>query len=311
MLLQALMIIGTTLVLAGTILLGSLASAKSSFQALVARKADGASADGTARFVAWAQDVMAQNAAVGGNAWPRGLATPIREPICDPSPASSLAPCPLLATISWTVTGTSDPSEPAPYWSDRSTIDNPSVNLDEERISATLVVEVANSDALHPLIYAVRTLKITARTLKAPPYVVLTAVNDLASKDTASAHSEGDTGGYKGYEVLQEGSELKPDTARPAAFTTTAVRASINCENSAGVSESDPSANNNVLDLKRVRDYGNSDWSFEVPCSPKYQIGLNLPYASWKPPSESTFTEDTNTAKSWFKLNQSTNVFYR
>lgn len=308
MLLQALMIIGTTLVLAGTILLGSLASAKSSFQALVARKADGASADGTARFVAWAQDVMAQNAAVGGNAWPRGLATPIREPICDTPAASSLAPCPLLATISWTVTGTSDPNEPAPYWSDRSTINNPSVNLNEQRLSATLVVTLMSDDALRPTVYAVRTRKITARTFEAPPYVTITATKDLASETLSLRGSEGDTAGYKGFLTSMHQNETLPSTLSPSTFTTTALRASINCTNSsASSSEAFKAAEED--DFQDIRHYGNADWRFEAPCIPSHSITLNLPYPGWKPPSESNFTEDINGTSQWTKHDQSLSVF--
>ncbi len=119
MLIQSLLLIATMLIVGSALLTSTLVSAKAAFHRAVIHKSETAMSDATAQFVAWGQNYVSK---YGTEApWPSGMQSqsgPLSEDLCTgkvltgntpPSPGapSPNGTCPLIATMEWTVTGSS------------------------------------------------------------------------------------------------------------------------------------------------------------------------------------------------------------
>jgi len=300
-LLQSLLVIATTVVLASTILLSALVSAKTSLHQEMTRKAETAAADGTAAFVAWAQSIMAKNALTNSNDWPTKPPAPIREELCAPGTLPPGGKCAFVAATDWTVTGKSATSDAAGVWATSSLITNASTTLDEQRISATITTTVTSRD--HNSTASERTRQLTLRTLQANPYIVVTGVHDENAAYGTTDASEGDTAGFaRSDQSLAAGNErAAPDSARPSDYTNTTLRAEATCTNSFASDGADPYKLRLVPAFKHLRKYGNADWAFESQCKPKYRITENLPKPTWSPPPSEHFLSDYASTFDWSK----------
>ncbi len=308
MLLQSLLVIATTVVLAITVLLSALVSAKTSLHQEATRKAETAAADGTAAFVAWAQSIMAKNALTNSNDWPTKPPAPIREELCAPGTLPPGGKCAFVATIDWTVTGKSTLHVSNSYWKATSELTNASVTLNEQRISATLRTTLSNVSSREDVPYAVRSRRVTARTFDAPPYVVITGSRDEGAQVADISSSEGDSGGYQN-EVARDGvlnDSSKPTSQHPSAYTDTVLIALATCSNSRLVELAPTAA---PPDLKPIRDYGNADWRFEAPCVPRVKVSKNLPYPSWTAPPTRGFTTQDQDDRRWNKNDDNVSGF--
>jgi len=323
-LIQSLLLIATMLIVGSALLTSTLVSAKAAFHRAVIHKSETAMSDATAQFVTWAQDYVAKHGTEAP--WPSGTQPqtgPIAEDLCTgkvvPENTSSQlgarqqsGACPLMATMEWTVTGSSAATTAhAAQTPAMSTAQNLSASLDEQRISATLTIIIA--DASGRAIFANHSREVTARIFDAVPFVAVTGSRDVSTEVGDIHASEGDTGGSSQLGQAQGQSAVYPTEVAPAAYTDTQITTAIDCGNSAqNGSRNDPYADGNRVYFDRSRrQYGNVAWAFEAPCTPQYTIDTNGAPADYHAVQGNVYATNAATTKPWRKADEDVSGYSR
>jgi len=316
-LIQSLLLIATMLIVGSALLTSTLVSAKAAFHRAVIHKSETAMSDATAQFVSWAQNYVTK---YGTEApWPTGTqpqSGPISEDLCTgkvlsgnalgaPGASPSNGTCALMATMEWTVTGSSATTALRPVQTAAtSTALNLSVSLDEQRISATLTVIITNASG--KTVFANHSREVTARIFDAVPYVAVTGSRDVATEVADIHASEGDTGGF--HQTEQGDFSATPTPNNPAAYTSTQIITEIDCANSlTNDNQTDARANDNHVYFDRSdRGYGTLAWAFEAPCVPRYQINTNGAPADYRPATANIYGTGSATDRAWHKSDENT-----
>lgn len=272
MIVQALVLIAVVAVIGGSILTSSIATTRASLHQALAAQSSTAMSAATADFVAWAQArVRANNArtswAPGRGPGGRSDTTEFR-PLCPGSQTSTSTPepaCRHMMYATWTVTG----STTAPPSGDASSgiATNMARSVDEQRIAAVISVHIESENGRHT--YASTSREITARIFDASPYVVVTGVREIASRNGSISSAEGDSGGTAAKVPFQEISIQTPDPNNPSLRIDTRVITDVTCENTRDVKQSDPKSGTVTNAIEMNRD-GNMDWHYELLCEPSY-----------------------------------------
>lgn len=308
------------LIVGSALLTSTLVSAKAAFHRAVIHKSETAMSDATAQFVTWAQNHVSKYGTEA--AWPTGTqpqSGPISEDLCtgrvvsgntstQPGPSSPGATCPLDATMEWTVTGSSTAVRSAAQTVATSTAQNLSVSLDEQRVSATLTVIIANASGR--TIFANHSREVTARVFDASPYVAITGTRDVSTEVGDIHASEGDTAGARDSRPFHLTTVL-PTSANPSAFSDTRIITTIDCANS-GVNnnQQNPSADQNGVYFDRSRrDYGNLAWVFEAPCAPTYQINTGGAPPNYEAAQGRIYTSSSANTKPWEKSDENSSTY--
>jgi len=314
-LIQSLLLIATMLIVGSALLTSTLVSAKAAFHRAVIHKSETAMSDATAQFVTWAQNHVSKYDTEA--AWPTGMqpqSGPMNEDLCTGKVLSGNAPpqaaglpanstCPLMATMEWTVTGSSaTPVLRSAQTAATSTAQNLSVSLDEQRISATLTVIITNASG--KTVFANHSRELTARIFDASPYVTATGTRDVSSEVGDIHGSEGDTAGF--HQTEQGGFSATPTPSNPAAYTSTQIITEINCSNSpANDNQTNAAVDDNGVYFDRSeRSYGNLAWAFEAPCLPQFQINVAGAPADYKPATGNTYGTGSAADKAWRKSDE-------
>jgi hypothetical protein len=321
-LIQSLVLIASLVLISGAIILSALTSAKITLQQTVLAKSQTAMTEATRDFVTWAAAFVAQNGTEQKSAAWTPPSTPVTEYVC-PSGSENTPPdattCNYLATITWKVTGsTADGPPTTPGASTQlSTAENLATTVDEQRISATIVVRLTN--ATGQTVLATRTLELTARTVDVAPYVIPTGERDVSAAASNIRTVEGDSGGE--LPVLLNRPDVAPNPARPSEYTDTRVRTTVDCVNSAvTIDQSNPTsaADGNAIARidYRFHPWGNQGWAYEEPCQPTYYARIatspNYPSAI-ESPEGGTYATDPDPTESakWLAGGQNRSTFAR
>ena len=315
MLIQSLLLIATMLIVGSALLTSTLVSAKAAFHRAVIHKSETAMSDATAQFVSWAQNYVTK---YGTEApWPTGMqpqSGPISEDLCTgkvlsgnalgaPGASPSNGTCALMATMEWTVTGSSATTALRPVQTAAtSTAQNLSVSLDEQRISATLTVIITNASG--KTVFANHSRELTARVFDASPYVAVTGTRDVSSEVGDIRASEGDTGGFR--ELRNAYASSGPNEQAPASLSDTRILTTIDCTNSAGNdNQTDPYVDrNNVYFDRSTRTYGNLAWAYEATCAPKYEINTAGAPSEYEPAQNNVYLSRAAATKTWQKSDE-------
>jgi hypothetical protein len=321
-LIQSLVLIASLVLISGAIILSALTSAKITLQQTVLAKSQTAMTEATRDFVTWAAAFVAQNGTEQKSAAWTPPSTPVTEYVC-PSGAENTPPdattCNYLATITWKITGsTADGPPTTPGASTQlSTAENLATTVDEQRISATIVVRLTN--ATGQTVLATRTLELTARATNVAPYVIPSGEREVGTAAADIHAAEGDTGGQLPVDANRPLGA--PDTANPARYTDTRIHTVVDCINStATFDETDPAARvdgnaNGRIDY-RFHPWGNQNWAYENPCEPSYYSKIedskNYP-SSAQEPKGSEYATDPDPASSadWTTGEENTSAFAR
>jgi hypothetical protein len=269
MLLQSLTAIAVMVLLAGAMLVSSLASATFAVHDAASRNAQLALARGTNEVTAWISNFVQDNGASG--ALPTQEQLLAVEPLCDGLTArgalgaSQTRRCGYV-TISYRVTGTTSgvANNAGP-----DTAENLQTVVDEQRASVEVMATVTSSsgEAL-----AVATRQLTLRLFDAQPWAIVTGVRDVSTVLGSIHAAEGDTAGEAG--VGTQSATATPNPLDPSSFQDTTIHVTMTCANSSA--NSDPS--------RPERDNqppgnGNLPWgvqsqhgAFEAPCQPTYAL---------------------------------------
>ncbi|MBC5800802.1 MAG: hypothetical protein GIW94_12660 [Candidatus Eremiobacteraeota bacterium] len=309
------------LIVGSALLTSTLVSAKAAFHRAVIHKSDTAMSDATAQFAAWAQNYVSKYGTEA--AWPSGMqpqSGPISEDLCtgkvlsattstQPGTPSTGSTCPLMATMEWTVTGSSaTPTSHSAPTAATSIAQNLSVSLDEQRISATLTVIITSPSGR--TVFANHSREVTARIFDALPYVAVTGTRDVSTEAGTVHASEGDTGGYHG-SASDQFTEAVPTENHPSWFNDTRIVTTIDCSNStSNRNQSSPTADGNAVYFDRSRrTYGNLAWVFETPCAPKYQIDTTGAPTDFQSPRGSIYGTDAGSTEPWHKSDQNVSAY--
>lgn len=320
MLIQSLLLIATMLIVGSALLTSTLVSAKAAFHRAVIHKSETAMSDATAQFVSWAQNYVSK---YGTEApWPTGTqpqSGPISEDLCTgkvlsgnalgaPGASPSNGTCALMATMEWTVTGSSATTALRPVQTAAtSTAQNLSVSLDEQRISATLTVIITNASG--KTVFANHSRKLTARIFDASPYIAVTGSRDVPTEVGNIHSSEGDTGGAGRF--LSSNRSVAPSPVDPSAFTDTQILTTIDCANTTtNNDQNNPEADGSSVYFDRSqRNYGNLAWAFEAPCAPTYQIDSTDAPKDYQPPQGRTYGTGAAVDRPWHKSDQNASSY--
>jgi hypothetical protein len=262
---QSMVLLAAIIVISGTLLTSTLLTAKKSLHELLLMKTQIAMNNTVSDFETWAiQRVRYSNTQT---TWPTTFTRNIKATCGLPS-------CPYWAYSKWLVTGatTALPQQTTTTTNNASAI-NLATAVDEQRISAQITVTI--DDASGKTTFSSATREITARTLNVTPYVVITGVKDSETAVGQVRSLEGDSGGVSDKTTK----ELSlPDPALPANFTDTRVSTNVDCDNSVAVKRQDnPYADVAISIDHSIRQFGDQDWQYEVPCSPSYQNNIIIP----------------------------------
>jgi hypothetical protein len=319
-LIQSLLLIATMLIVGSALLTSTLVSAKAAFHRAVIHKSETAMSDATAQFVSWAQNYVSK---YGTEApWPTGTqpqSGPISEDLCTgkvlsgnalgaPGASPSNGTCALMATMEWTVTGSSATTALRPVQTAAtSTAQNLSVSLDEQRISATLTVIITNASG--KTVFANHSRKLTARIFDASPYIAVTGSRDVPTEVGNIHSSEGDTGGAGRF--LSSNRSVAPSPVDPSAFTDTQILTTIDCANTTtNNDQNNPEADGSSVYFDRSqRNYGNLAWAFEAPCAPTYQIDSTDAPKDYQPPQGRTYGTGAAVDRPWHKSDQNASSY--
>ncbi len=307
------------LIVGSALLTSTLVSAKAAFHRAVIHKSETAMSDATAQFVTWAQNYVIKNGTEAP--WPTGMQPqggPISENLCTGSLISGNTPsesgavsssgkCPLMATMEWTVTGSSAASiAHAVQSAAASTAQNLSASLDEQRISATVTVIITSASGKTVLVNHSREL--TARIFDAIPHVAITGTHDVSTEVGDIHASEGDTAGA----IQRTDVTVAPPHANsPTNFTDTRIVTDIDCANSnADNNQQNPNADGDAVYFDRSRRvYGNLAWAFEAPCSPRYHIDTTGAPSDYTLARGRIYTSSAATSKPWHKSDENASSY--
>lgn len=293
------------LVLAGAILTSTLVSAKALLHQTILTKTQTAMSDATEAFVASTQAFVKQHGSEPSR-WP--ISQPTTEALCTAAAGAGNAgvTCPYLATMNWAVTGSSATVAQANANSgaaaDASYLAN---TIDEQRISATISVQVSNQSGT--VVYGERSREITARIFDAAPYVVVTGARDISTEDGNIHSSEGDTAGALQTNDLLAGS-ADPNPGYPTYYTDTRILTSIDCSNS--VPGTTRPIGNAFFDTA-FHPYGNVAWSFESSCSSANTVAIGIPIGYTMPTGSLFIAKPANPNAPWLKGDEDMNSFAR
>jgi len=318
-LIQSLLLIATMLIVGSALLTSTLVSAKAAFHRAVIHKSETAMSDATAQFVTWAQNYVEKYGTEA--AWPNSMQPqngPLSEDLCtgrvvsgntQPSSPSPGGTCPLAATMEWTVTGSSAALRSAAQTTATSTAQNLSVSLDEQRVSATLTVIIANASGR--TIFANHSREVTARIFDASPYVAITGTRDVSTEVGDIHASEGDTAGFR--ELRNPYVSVGTNNRAPASLSDTRILTAIDCANSAANdNQANPYADGNSVYFDRSRRaYGNVAWVYEAACAPKYSINSTGAPEEYQPAQDNVYLSSAASTKPWQKSDENAGGYSR
>lgn len=265
MLMQSMVLLAAIIVISGTLLTSTLMTAKKSLHELLLTKTQIAMNNTVGDFEAWAtQRVQSSNTQT---TWPTTFTRNIKS-------TCGLVTCPYWAYSQWLVTGA---TTALPRQANTTTKNASAMNLatavDEQRISAQITVNI--DDASGKTTFSSATRAITARTLNIEPYVVITGVKDLETATGQGQSVEGDSGGFNS---SKQKPQATPDPTFPENLTDTRIKTEVNCDNSiANKNQADPYAYRAISVDHSIRQFGDQDWQFEVPCTPVYLNQIIIP----------------------------------
>ena len=265
MLMQSMVLLAAIVVISGTLLTNSLMTAKKSLHELLLTKTQIAMNNAVSDFETWAaQRVQSSNTQT---TWPTTFTRNIKS-------TCSLPQCQYWAYSQWLVTGaTTLLPRQVNTTAKNATAMNLATAVDEQRISAQVTVSI--DDVSGKSTFSSATRQITARTLNVAPYVIITGITDSETAAGEARSVEGDSGGF------DDGLRLKrtvPDANFPAMVSDTQILTDVDCVNSiAGANQDDPNADKARSVDHSIRQFGDQDWQFEVPCTPSYQNQIVVP----------------------------------
>lgn len=265
MLMQSMVLLAAIIVISGTLLTNSLMTAKKNLHELLLTKTQIAMNNTVGDFEAWAsQRVESSNTQT---TWPTTFTRNIKS-------TCGLPTCQYWAYSQWLVTGaTTGLPRQANMTTTNATALNLATAVDEQRISAQITVNI--DDASGKSTFSSATREITARTLNVAPFVVITGVKDLETASGQAGSVEGDSGGYSSPKFYYQS---KPDSNFPNEMTDTRIKADVDCNNSvAGRNQDNPYKDNAISIDHSVRQFGDQDWAYEVPCTPTYRNQIVVP----------------------------------
>ena len=266
---QTLVIIASIVVLSAAILTSTIVTAKNSLHQVVVAKTQTAMNDATSQFQFWAQKFVVQYGTEANWDASGAQAAPIFQSMC----VGVAQGCNYFETLQWKVTGATSglPVAAAASGQAMSTAENMTPAVDEQRISATITAIV--SDASGRTLYGGRSEEVTARVFDVAPYVVVTGTRDLGSEAGTLKASEGDTAGVQDDNEFLHNSTPAP--TNPSGYTSTIVRATIDCDNTPLFDEAHPEAapnNGTSLFDPHFHTGGDLVWAYEMPCTPSYGV---------------------------------------
>jgi len=318
LLIQSLLLIATMLIVGSALLTSTLVSAKAAFHRAVIQKSETAMSDATAQFVTWAQNHVSKYGTEA--AWPTGTqpqSGPISDDLCNgrvtsvPAQTSASSPsstCPLMATMEWTVTGSSAASTGrGAQTAAISSAQNLSVSLDEQRVSATVTAIITNASG--KTVFANHSRELTARIFDATPYVAVTGTRDVSTEVGDIHASEGDTGGYRDAGSGKTSSTQNENS--PASLTDTRIITTIDCSNTQSENDqNDPLADGTNVSFDRsVRPFGNLAWAFEAPCAPQYKINVTGAPSDYSAAQGRVYASSAATTESWRKSDENSSAY--
>ena len=262
---QSMVLLAAIIVISGTLLTSTLMTAKKSLHELLLTKTQIAMNNTVGDFEAWAiQRVQSSNTQT---TWPTTFTRNIKS-------TCGLQTCKYWAYSQWLVTGTTTAlTRQANTTANNASAINLATAVDEQRISAQITVSI--DDASGKTTFSSATREITARTLNIEPYVVITGIKDLETASGQRQSVEGDSGGFNSPEQKLQAT---PDPTFPENLTDTRIKTDVNCDNSvASKNQGDPYADRAISVDHSVRQFGDQDWQFEVPCTPSYQNQIIVP----------------------------------
>ena len=275
---QSMVLLAAIIVISGTLLTSTLMTAKKSLHELLLTKTQIAMNNTVGDFEAWAtQRVQSNNTQT---TWPTTFTRNIKSTCGLPS-------CQYWAYSKWLVTGaTTALSQQMTTTTKNASAVNLATAVDEQRISAQITVNI--DDQSGKTTYGSATREITARTLNVAPYIVVTGVKDLQTASGQARSVEGDTGGSIGTTKITY--LISPNANFPADITDTRIHTDLDCVNSiAANSQADPYADKAISVDHSLRQFGDQDWQFEVPCIPSYHVAVPHTLPGYSPPVGRTY----------------------
>jgi hypothetical protein len=269
MLLQSLLTIVIMVLVAGGIMVSSLAAAKSAIHEATTRSVGLALDRGTGVFTSWAATFVRANTASGS--WPTIEQTAPVEPMC--ATVSPSVACKSFATIAYRVTGSSTGAATKPATGSEAL--NLQTLVDEQRIGAEITATVTNDAGA---VLGSGTRDITVRVFDEPPWAIVTGTRNATSVLGSEQAAEGDTAGTEIVDALGKPEiEASPDPKTPADFKDTVINVTMSCTNSAGNNDpahpeqDDHAPGNGGLPWGVQR----SGRAYEAPCTPAYPLAAN------------------------------------
>ena len=282
---QSMVLLAAIIVISGTLLTSTLMTAKKSLHELLLTKTQIAMNNTVGDFEAWAtQRVQSSNTQT---TWPTTFTRNIKS-LC------GLPSCQYWTYSKWLVTGaTTALSQQMTTTTKNASAVNLATAVDEQRISAQITVNI--DDASGKTTFSSATRAITARTLNVAPYLVITGMKDGGTASGRVESSEGDTGGVA---VSARLLFTAPDGAAPARTVDTRIRTDVDCVNSKAAHDSANPYKDMAISINHsIRQFGDQDWQFEVPCIPNYYVDTAPPGLSgYDPPSGKTYATIPNEA---------------
>jgi hypothetical protein len=277
MLLQSLATIAVMVLLAGALLVSSLASATFALHEGATRSAGIALARGTHEVTAWISNFVHKNGAGGALPMQEQMLAP--QPLCDDltesgAPGASqpvrTGAC-AYATISYRVTGTTAGGADGSTGPD--TAENLQTVVDEQRASVELTATITSASGE---VLASGTRQLTLRLFDAQPWVVVTGTRDVSTVLGSIHAAEGDTAGQTGAGTASA-IAATPNPLDPSSFQDTSIHVTMTCTNSSA--NSDPSRpdrddqppGNDNLPWGVQAQHG----AFEAPCQPAYALSVS------------------------------------
>lgn len=271
MVLQSLVLIAAMVLVSAAVMTSSLISARTALHARALALSHTAMTTSLADFQNWAATIVKTQSARAR--WPTTVTTEFK-PLC-PSTTNAGA-CNTYLSAKWIVTGATSSVSSEGILSNReyAQAKNLSAPLDEQRLSATISIDLVNSRGKATI--AATTMQTTLRLFDASPYVVVTGTRQTASLSALETSAEGDSGGAEQNPHIFA---ARPNPENPSALQDTRLATAVDCVNSAlAQNQNDPYQDIGVDSLKAVRSEGNLIWAYETPCKPNYSIPLsNLP----------------------------------
>jgi len=273
MLLQSLATIAVMVLLAGALLVSSLASATFALHEGATRSAGIALARGTNDVTAWLSNFVHKNGASGALPTQEQMLAP--EPLCvgvtarAVSDAAQTVACGFV-TISYRVTGTTGGADGA---TGPDTAENLQTVVDEQRVSVELTATITSGSGE---VLASGTRQLTLRLFDAQPWVVVTGARDVSTVLGSIHAGEGDTAGQTGAGTASA-IAATPNPLDPSSFQDTSIHVTMTCTNSSA--NSDPSRperddqppGNDNLPWGVQAQHG----AFEAPCQPAYALSVS------------------------------------